>query len=160
MRIDGKPYRTIWLAADGRTVEVIDQTRLPHALEIRALGTLDDAVAAIRDMVVRGAPLIGATAAYGMALAMAADASDAMLARAYDRLMATRPTAVICAGRSTTCAACCRRCRSTNAPRRPTRAPRRSAPPMWRSARRSAGMGWRCSTPRKVAKIRVSASTC
>jgi len=94
MRIDGKPYRTIWLAADGHTVEVIDQTRLPHALEIRALRTLDDAVTAIREMVVRGAPLIGATAGYGMALAMAADASDAMLARAYDRLMATRPTAV------------------------------------------------------------------
>ena len=94
MKIDGKPFRTIWLGADGRTVEVIDQTRLPHALEVRALGTLDDAVAAIRDMVVRGAPLIGATAAYGMALAMAADASDATMARAYDRLMATRPTAV------------------------------------------------------------------
>ncbi len=94
MKIDGKPYRTIWLAADGRTVEVIDQTRLPHALEIRPLSTLDDAVAAIRDMIVRGAPLIGATAGYGMALAMAADASDAMLGRAYDHLMATRPTAV------------------------------------------------------------------
>jgi methylthioribose-1-phosphate isomerase len=94
MRIDGRHYRTIWLAADGHTVEVIDQTRLPHAFEIRALGTLDDAVAAIRDMVVRGAPLIGATAGYGMALAMAADASDAMLGRAYERLMATRPTAV------------------------------------------------------------------
>jgi len=94
MRIDGKPYRTIWLAADGRTVEVIDQTRLPHAFEIRALGTLDDAVAVIRDMIIRGAPLIGATAGYGMALAMAEDSSDAMLSRAHDRLMTTRPTAV------------------------------------------------------------------
>jgi methylthioribose-1-phosphate isomerase len=94
VKIDGKPYRTIWLAADGHTVEVIDQTKLPHALVIRALRSLDDAVAAIRDMIVRGAPLIGATAGYGVALAMAADASDAMLARAYDRLMATRPTAV------------------------------------------------------------------
>ncbi len=94
MKIDGKSYRTIWLAANGRTVEVIDQTRLPHVLEIRSLATPDDAVAAIRDMVVRGAPLIGATAGYGMALAMATDASDVMLRRAYDRLMATRPTAV------------------------------------------------------------------
>ncbi|MBX3503411.1 MAG: S-methyl-5-thioribose-1-phosphate isomerase [Alphaproteobacteria bacterium] len=94
MNVDGKPYRTIWLAADGRTVEVIDQTRLPHAFEIRALRTLDDAAAAIRGMIVRGAPLIGATAGYGMALAMAADGSDAMLGRAYERLMATRPTAV------------------------------------------------------------------
>lgn len=94
MKIDGKPWRTIWLAADGRTVEVIDQTKLPHALSVRALVTLDDSVSAIRDMIVRGAPLIGATAAYGMALAMAADPSDAMLARAYERLMAARPTAV------------------------------------------------------------------
>ena len=94
MKIDGKPYRTIWLAADGHTVEVIDQTKLPHAFEIRALRTLDDAALAIRGMIVRGAPLIGATAAYGMALAMAADASDAMLGQAYERLLATRPTAV------------------------------------------------------------------
>jgi len=94
VKIDGRPYRTIWLAADGHTVEVIDQTRLPHAFEIRTLRTLDDTVAAIRDMIVRGAPLIGATAGYGMALAMAADPSDTMLARAYERLMATRPTAV------------------------------------------------------------------
>lgn len=94
MKIDGKPYRTIWLAADGHTVEVIDQTRLPHVLEVRTLRSLDDAVAAIRHMIVRGAPLIGATAGYGMALAMAAESSDSMLSRAYDRLLAARPTAV------------------------------------------------------------------
>ncbi len=94
MNVDGTPYRTIWLANDGWTVEIIDQTRLPHSFEVVELRTLDDAARAIRDMLVRGAPLIGATAAYGMALAMRADASDAGLDTAYDTLMATRPTAV------------------------------------------------------------------
>ena len=79
MNIDGTPYRTIWLADDGWTVEVIDQTRLPHMFEVIALTNLDAASTAIRDMLVRGAPLIGATAAYGMALAMRADATDAGL---------------------------------------------------------------------------------
>jgi len=94
MNIDGTPYRTIWLAEDGWTVEIIDQTRLPHLFEVVALMSLDAAAVAIRDMLVRGAPLIGATAAYGMALAMRADASNAGLKHAYDTLMATRPTAV------------------------------------------------------------------
>ena len=87
MRIDGKPYRTIWLGADGRTVEILDQTRFPHAFDVVALKTLDDAARAIKDMQVRGAPLIGVTAAYGMALAMHMDASDAMLDRAYGEQM-------------------------------------------------------------------------
>jgi methylthioribose-1-phosphate isomerase len=94
MKIDGKPYRTIWLDADGTTVQVIDQTLLPHRFVIRDLRTVEDAERAIRTMIVRGAPLIGATAAYGIALAMAADSSDAMLARAYEVLLASRPTAV------------------------------------------------------------------
>ncbi|MCP5367994.1 MAG: S-methyl-5-thioribose-1-phosphate isomerase [Hyphomicrobiales bacterium] len=94
MRVDGKAYRTIWVAADGRTVEIIDQTRLPHEFVIARLTTLQEAATAIRDMWVRGAPLIGATAAYGVALAMAADPSDRSLAEAYDVLFATRPTAV------------------------------------------------------------------
>ena len=94
MNINGTPYRTIWLAEDGWTVEIIDQTRLPHLFEVVALTSLDAAAVAIRDMLVRGAPLIGATAAYGMALAMRADASNAGLKHAYDTLMATRPTAV------------------------------------------------------------------
>ncbi len=94
MRIDGKPYRTIWPSADGSAVEVIDQTRLPHRFEVLTLHALEDAARAIERMVVRGAPLIGATAAYGMALAMRADAGDAMLEAAYDRLFRTRPTAV------------------------------------------------------------------
>jgi len=94
MKIDGRAYRTIWVAADGRTVEVIDQTKLPFRFEVLALETLEDAAVAIETMVVRGAPLIGATAAYGMALAMAADASDDALEAAYARLMRTRPTAI------------------------------------------------------------------
>ncbi len=77
MRIDGKAWRPIWLEADGRRVGIIDQTRLPFEFVTVALETVDDAARAIRDMLVRGAPLIGATAAYGMALAMRADASDA-----------------------------------------------------------------------------------
>ena len=94
MKVDGKPYRTIWLGTDGTTVQVIDQTLLPHRFAIRDLRTMEDAERAIRTMIVRGAPLIGATAAYGMALAMATDPSDAMLARAYSALLASRPTAV------------------------------------------------------------------
>ncbi len=94
MKVDGKPYRTIWLGADGKTVQVIDQTLLPHKFVIRDLTTMEDAERAIRTMIVRGAPLIGATAAYGVALAVAIDPSDAMLARSYDALLAARPTAV------------------------------------------------------------------
>jgi len=94
MKVDGIPYRSIWLGADGRNVQIIDQTRLPHAFPIVDLTTMEEAAVAIRDMWVRGAPLIGATAAYGMALQMAADPSDAALARAYDVLHATRPTAI------------------------------------------------------------------
>ncbi|MDR3511645.1 MAG: S-methyl-5-thioribose-1-phosphate isomerase [Caulobacteraceae bacterium] len=94
MQIDGVPYRTIWLAEDGHTVEVIDQTALPHAFRTLALATSDEAARAISTMVVRGAPLIGATAAYGMALAAREDASDEGLAAAAARLVATRPTAV------------------------------------------------------------------
>ncbi len=94
MQIDGKPYRTIWLAPDGHTVEVIDQRRLPFELVILPLSTLEDASKAIETMAVRGAPLIGATAAYGMALAIQDSASDANVVLAYDRLMRTRPTAV------------------------------------------------------------------
>ena len=94
MNVDGKHYRSIWPAADGKTVEIIDQTKLPHEFATRRLTTLADAAHAIKSMQVRGAPLIGATAAYGVALAMRTDASDAALAAAYDTLLATRPTAV------------------------------------------------------------------
>ncbi len=94
MNVDGTPSFTIWLADDGRTVKIIDQTRLPHEFIVVELKGLQDACTAIRDMWVRGAPLIGATAAYGMALAMAEDASDAGLENAYASLYETRPTAV------------------------------------------------------------------
>ncbi len=94
MKINGRPYRTIWLAENGWAVEIIDQTRLPHVLEIVTLTTMPDAARAILTMQVRGAPLIGVTAAYGVALAMRANASDAALSTAIDMLAAQRPTAV------------------------------------------------------------------
>ncbi|WP_207460231.1 S-methyl-5-thioribose-1-phosphate isomerase [Azospirillum sp. SYSU D00513] len=94
MRIDGSAYRTIWPTQDGRAVEIIDQTRLPHDFAIARLTSLEEAAHAIRAMLVRGAPLIGATAAYGLALALAEDASDARLEEACKALTATRPTAV------------------------------------------------------------------
>ena len=76
MKIDGRSYRTIWPAADNQAVEVIDQTVLPHRLATRRIATLEDAFEAIATMIVRGAPLIGATAAYGLALALRRDPSD------------------------------------------------------------------------------------
>jgi methylthioribose-1-phosphate isomerase len=94
MNIDGKHYRTIWLNDDGWSVEIIDQTKLPFLFDTVTLGTLDDAARAIQSMQVRGAPLIGAMAAYGVALALRADASDDALDRACDQLAATRPTAI------------------------------------------------------------------
>jgi len=94
MKVDGVPYRTIWLAEDGWSVEIIDQTRLPFDFVTVPLKSVDDAARAISTMLVRGAPLIGATAAYGMALAMHVDASNENLGNAYDTLLATRPTAV------------------------------------------------------------------
>jgi len=94
MKIDGQHYRTIWLADDGWSVEIIDQTKLPHRFEIARLSSLEDAAQAIETMQVRGAPLIGATAAYGICLAMHDNPSDVALDRASTRLAATRPTAV------------------------------------------------------------------
>ncbi len=94
MRVNGKPMRTIWLEPDGATVGIIDQTKLPHELVIVGLATLMDAAHAIRAMLVRGAPLIGAAAAYGVALAMREDPSDLALEKACRVLLATRPTAV------------------------------------------------------------------
>jgi methylthioribose-1-phosphate isomerase len=92
VKISGKHYRTIWPTAAG-SVRVIDQSRLPFEFSTIDLNTLDDAAHAIRTMVVRGAPLIGATAAYGMALALRSNASDAHLDEAARTLQATRPTA-------------------------------------------------------------------
>ncbi|MFZ1991761.1 MAG: S-methyl-5-thioribose-1-phosphate isomerase [Alphaproteobacteria bacterium] len=93
MKIDGKPYRTIWPTADGSAVEVIDQTLLPHRLVVARLAGEAEAARAINTMQVRGAPLIGVTGAYGLALALREDPSDIGLAASFDRLLATRPTA-------------------------------------------------------------------
>ena len=94
MKIDGKAWRTIWLEPDGRSIGVIDQIQLPHRFTTRTLRSCDEAAEAIRTMVVRGAPLIGVTGAYGLMLALQVDPSDASLAAAFDQLNATRPTAV------------------------------------------------------------------
>jgi methylthioribose-1-phosphate isomerase len=94
MKIDGKYTRSIWLEPDGWSIGVIDQTLLPHHFATLRFATLEDVVRAIRIMQVRGAPLIGATAAYGLCLALRADAADQSLERAYATLLATRPTAI------------------------------------------------------------------
>src|SRR6201996_5582186 len=94
MKVGRQSMRTIWLEPDGCVFRVIDQTALPHRLLTARLTTLAEAAHAIRAMVIRGAPLIGATAAYGMALALREDASDEALERAYAVLLATRPTAI------------------------------------------------------------------
>src|SRR5450755_4563303 len=94
MKVDGKHFRSIWLEPDGWSVGAIDQRRLPHEFIVTRLTNAAEAGEAIRSMLVRGAPLIGATAAYGMALAMRADSSNAALDAAYQTLIATRPTAI------------------------------------------------------------------
>ncbi len=94
MKINDVPTRTLRPATDARAVDIIDQTALPHDFRTLRLTTLEDAEHAIRSMQVRGAPLIGVTAAYGLALALARRADDAALAAAFATLAATRPTAV------------------------------------------------------------------
>ena len=98
MKPNDKPLRPIWLEDGGRTVGVIDQRRLPHEHATRHLATVDDAVEAIREMVVRGAPLIGVTGAYGLYLAARTAAAEGRgiddLRQAAGRLSAARPTAV------------------------------------------------------------------
>ncbi len=95
MKIDGTPYRCVWLEpSDGWSVRIIDQTKLPWSLEFLRLTTVAEAAHAIRTMQVRGAPLIGAVAAYGLALAVRADAGSEAMERAAAHLNAQRPTAV------------------------------------------------------------------
>ena len=94
MKVDGRHFRSIWLQPDGWSVGAIDQRRLPHEFVVARIENVDQAAEAIRVMLVRGAPLIGATAAYGIALAMRADPSDPALDQACRMLIATRPTAV------------------------------------------------------------------
>jgi methylthioribose-1-phosphate isomerase len=94
VKVDGRAYRTIWPNADGFTVDIIDQRWLPHEFRITTLRSVGETATAIRDMWVRGAPLIGATAAYGMALAMREDPGDSALDAAWETLHSTRPTAI------------------------------------------------------------------
>src|SRR5258708_33396171 len=94
MKVDGQPYRTIWLNADGKSVSVIDQTLLPHRFKTVEWRTPDDVVAGIPNMVVPGAPLIGASARYGVALALLGDSSDKAFEQSYETLFWARATAV------------------------------------------------------------------
>ncbi len=94
MKVGTRHYHTIWLNPDGRSVDIIDQRWLPHEFRVVTLKTVEDVATAIRDMWVRGAPLIGVTAAYGVAIAMAGDASNAALDRVWEKLHETRPTAI------------------------------------------------------------------
>jgi methylthioribose-1-phosphate isomerase len=94
MKIDGTHYRSIWLSDNGWSVRIFDQRQLPWRIEIAELTSIEMAARAIKEMWTRGAPLIGATAAYGLCLGLRADASDAALESNYKLLLATRPTAV------------------------------------------------------------------
>jgi hypothetical protein len=94
VRVGGRVFRTIWLDNEGASVQIIDQARLPHEFEIVSITTVSEAARAIKDMQVRGAPLIGVTTAYGLALAMREEPSDANLETACAALGAARPTAV------------------------------------------------------------------
>lgn len=94
MKIDGVPHRSIWLSEDGWSVKIFDQRQMPWRVEIAELTTVAAAARAIKEMWTRGAPLIGATAAYGLCLGLRADSSDTALERDYQTLLATRPTAV------------------------------------------------------------------
>ena len=94
MKVNGTPFRSLWWDQDAGALRIIDQRWLPHDFRIQQLNSLADYCTAITDMHVRGAPLIGATAAYGMAFALREDPSDSAMQAAYDRLHATRPTAI------------------------------------------------------------------
>lgn len=94
MKVNGKAYRSIWLAVDGTGVEIIDQTQLPFRFAVVRLNTLAEAMDAISCMLVRGAPLIGATAAYGICLGLRQQTSSQALEEMATRLIACRPTAI------------------------------------------------------------------
>ena len=94
MKVNNKHYRSIWYEEESDTVKIIDQRALPYEFAIITLETLEDFRIAIKDMAVRGAPLIGATAAFGMAKQLQKDCSDQSLSNAWEVLNATRPTAI------------------------------------------------------------------
>ena len=92
MQINGKTYRTIWL--ENNIVKIIDQTKLPHQFIIKDLKTVKDSINAIKTMEVRGAPLIGATAAYGLVLSILEKNDQSFLKKSSEDLIASRPTAI------------------------------------------------------------------
>ena len=92
MKIEGKEYRTIWF--ENSIIKIIDQTKLPHRFVIKDLKTVEDAVNAIKVMEVRGAPLIGATAAYGLVLAIIENNDQSFLNKSAENLNNSRPTAI------------------------------------------------------------------
>lgn len=94
MKVGDRHFRTIWLNEDGQSVDIIDQRWLPHDFRVVTLRTVEDVAVAIRDMWVRGAPLIGVTAAYGVAIQCLSDASDEALGATWEKLHETRPTAI------------------------------------------------------------------
>ena len=94
MKIEGKEYRTIWFDEKNKVVKIIDQTKLPHKFIIKDLKSVEDAINAIKNMEVRGAPLIGATAAYGIVLAILENSRSEFLVKASKNLIKSRPTAI------------------------------------------------------------------
>ena len=94
MKIEGKEYRTIWFDEQNQVVKIIDQTKLPHQFIIKDLKTVKDAINAIKTMEVRGAPLIGATAAYGLVLAIIENNDQSFLKKSSEDLINSRPTAI------------------------------------------------------------------
>ena len=94
MKIEGKEYRTIWFDEKYQTVKIIDQTKLPHQFIIKDLKTVKDSINAIKTMEVRGAPLIGATAAYGIVLAVIENNDQTFLKKSSEDLINSRPTAI------------------------------------------------------------------
>ena len=94
MKVAGRHYRSIWREGGESAVRIIDQSRLPHVFETLRLDSVEAVAEAIETMRVRGAPLIGVTAAHGLALAVSLDPSDASISRASAQLRRTRPTAV------------------------------------------------------------------
>lgn len=160
MNVSGRPTRTLWPSADGTAIEIIDQTRLPHAFVTARLATLDDAAHAIRAMLVRGAPLIGATAAWGLWLALRADASDAASPTPTPRSSPPARPPSISAGRWTACAPTSHP--SPRAHARPRRASSPSTSAMKTSPSTAVSRSPAChsSGPSPHAKRPANASTC
>ena len=94
MKIEGKEYRTIWFDEKNQVVKIIDQTKLPHQFIIKNLNTVKEAINAIKIMEVRGAPLIGGTAAYGIVLAIMENNDPKFIKKSSDELIKSRPTAI------------------------------------------------------------------